>query len=115
MDPALERARDRDSIGLESNSSRGRAPGALLGSLGLARECKYVHIWLRSIPELTSSESGKEEPQRSLWAAVEAQFDLRPLDDPPGRLRALSGVAKTAVGHPWREKVGRRYPGSCFG
>ena len=40
MDPALERARDQDSIGLESNSSHGQALGALLGSLGLAHECE---------------------------------------------------------------------------
>jgi hypothetical protein len=38
MDPALERARDRASIDLESDGSLGQPIRALFGSLGLFRE-----------------------------------------------------------------------------
>jgi hypothetical protein len=44
----------------------------------------YVRICSHSIPELTSLESGRREPQHSLWAAVGAQFGLGPRDKTPG-------------------------------
>jgi hypothetical protein len=55
---------------------------------------RYVHICVHSIPELTSSESGKRGPPYRL----------------SGRLQEPLHVAKAVTDQPWQEKKGGDSP-----